>query len=621
LPAAAAPGLAPIAGLAVWAPAAAAGFAGGLPLVAVVGIVALASVALLGVPSGLPRTVPAERWTLAGLAAAAAALGVRWQAPLTGDALFHAGVVRKLVALPGLSLRAIWPFSDGHPHAGYAFPLLHTAQAGSVWLTAIDPSTAYRNMTPAFAAVAPLAAYPVGRALAGRSGGLYASLLTIWVGVSNGGLLSYGQQPRFVVTAIAVPALLLLLVHRRPEGRATTAAIAVTASLITILHVTYAAPVLIMIAAVAAAERAWPPLWASLLACGGVAAWVFEVSLAGAREHQYLLAPAADFLGPGGSHLALSGSQVFDNRPEFALADAGVAWLLWQHEPGGRRRLAIAAAAVLLLATLPGPTLLLQAVAGPGQAIRTWETIPAVLVLAVVLVRAPRLSGRSLAAAAAVSVAVSASDVMRSQVASAISTAAALAVVVALVARRVWRPPPPAPAGRVALAALALMAGPLAVTGWPVVRELWTGKRQTTASDVSPGLVAYMRAHDRGMPVVLAPYASGVSDNFAGTAYALVANADVYTVAESSAHTEAELLDQPIVRREQVTAFLSPSTTPARRHRILRRWDVSYVVAPISAASRPLLLQLGRDPLLRRVHTDPTGPAGELRFAIFRVTR
>jgi hypothetical protein len=621
LPAVGVPGLAPVAGLVLWAPFAATGFAVGTSLGAIAAGVLAATALLAASPASTGRLERADAVALTSLAAAAAALGARWQAPLTGDALFHAGVVRKLVALPSLSLRTIWPFRDGHPHAGYAFPLLHVTQAGADWIAAIDPASAYRNLTPVFAAMVPLAAYPVGRVLAGRRGGWITGLLAIWFGLSTGGLISYSQQPRFTVTTIVLPGLVLLLALRphRPEA---VAAVAATAAAIAVLHVTYALPVVVIVAVVALAERRLALLVWPLAACAAVAGWIWWVALRGPHEHQYLVAPANQFLSVGGVHLALSGSQVFDDRPEFALAAGAVAWLLWTGTDG-RRRLAVAAAAALLVATLPGPTLLVQAIAGPGQAGRSWETIPAVLVLGLLLATLPSLDRRRLALIAAASVAVSASEVVRTGAASAVSVGCALVVAALLVSgrrRQTGGPSRRPSAASAALAALAVMIGPLAITGPAVAREIWQGKHQSTRSDVTPGLVAYLQAHDRDWPVLLAPYSSGAADNFAGTAYALMAYVDAYTVAESSAHTESELHDQPILRREQVTAFYAPTTSTSERNRILRRWQVAYVIAPAGPGSGPLLAGLAGDPVLRRVYTDPPAATpGGLRFTVYRV--
>ena len=74
---------------------------------------------------------------------------------LGGDALFHAGLIRKMLAVPDLSLYDISPYWHGHPHAGYVVPLLHAVEAGAISITGGDPSLAYQNLTPAFGFLVP----------------------------------------------------------------------------------------------------------------------------------------------------------------------------------------------------------------------------------------------------------------------------------------------------------------------------------------------------------------------------------------------------------------------------------------------------------------------------------
>ena len=59
--------------------------------------------------------------------------------------LFHAGRIRKLLALDRLSLDGVSTYLNGHPHAGYAFPLLHAAQAGAIDLVRADPTRPTRT--------------------------------------------------------------------------------------------------------------------------------------------------------------------------------------------------------------------------------------------------------------------------------------------------------------------------------------------------------------------------------------------------------------------------------------------------------------------------------------------
>jgi hypothetical protein len=78
--------------------------------------------------------------------------------------------VRKLIELDGLSLSGVSTYLNGPPHAGYAFPLLHAAQAGAVKLGGGDPSVTYVRLVPVFVCLVPLAVYGAGKAVAGPSG-------------------------------------------------------------------------------------------------------------------------------------------------------------------------------------------------------------------------------------------------------------------------------------------------------------------------------------------------------------------------------------------------------------------------------------------------------------------
>ena len=122
-------GLVPLLGVMVWAIPGGMGLLVGVRFDAIAVVVLVAAAACLAarLPLGPPPVVDAI--AMAGLGGLGFALGWQWQSILVGDALFHAGVIRKLLALSRPSESSIWPFLNGHPHAGYAFPLLHLPQA------------------------------------------------------------------------------------------------------------------------------------------------------------------------------------------------------------------------------------------------------------------------------------------------------------------------------------------------------------------------------------------------------------------------------------------------------------------------------------------------------------
>src|SRR5215218_2940444 len=148
-------------GVAVWAPGLAVALAFGLSFGAAE--LVTAAIAVPAVAAALVRPAPrwrASRAEVAGGALAAAGfayLSWRLSTGVVGDALFHAGRMRKLDGLPELSLSSISSFLDGPPHAGYAFPLLHAAWTGVTRLAGVDAVQALVYLLPPCAALAVLA--------------------------------------------------------------------------------------------------------------------------------------------------------------------------------------------------------------------------------------------------------------------------------------------------------------------------------------------------------------------------------------------------------------------------------------------------------------------------------
>ncbi|HUZ83182.1 MAG TPA: hypothetical protein VMU66_00700, partial [Gaiellales bacterium] len=541
----------------------------------------------------------------------------------------HAGVVRKLLALDGLSLRAIWPFADGHPHAGYAFPLLHAAQAAAIGLTPADPSLGYQDLVPAFAALVAVVAYATGRAVSGVAGGLATSLLALWVSVTGSQSLSVAQQPRYVVTLLLVPAVLLLLVEivRRPAAPLRGLLVG-TVVVITVLHSTYVPVILLMVTAVAVA---CPPLRRDVLVAAGSAAavvgWIYLEALWGLHYRPPVPLAPLDFVVAGGHRIALSGVQVFERRPEYAIGLVVLAIAL-RRRSGALGVLGLAAAVAYVAAALPGSVLLAEQLFGAGQVQRYAEEIPWVYVLGAA---AGELAGAraGMVAAAAVlgSLAIDRSGLLGTAAASALSMAGAvvlLALGVDRLRRGASRTPATATAGSAMAAvvvAVALVAG--SVDGWGRVTlsSAQDGKPQPTVDDrLTPAALAFFRAHQAGMPVVLAPFSASFADWYSGISYQLTGMATVYTVAISAYHSESELRDDPAARRRAVTAFLDPATAETRRRRILARYGVAYVALDLRTASRQLVAALDRDSRLAVVFRDGRALPGHSRLEVWRVS-
>ena len=621
--------LAPAAGLVLWALPLAVCFALHLPLtVATVAVVVAAAVLAGRGTSPLPGHGQAAG--LALLAAAGALLGARWESSLVGDALFHAGVVRKLLALHDLSIRAVWPFQDGHPHAGYAFPLLHGAQAGAIALTHHDPSWAYQAFVPVFAALVPVVAYATGRAVSGRAGGLATAVLALWVAATGSQSLSVAQQPRYVVTLLLVPAVLLLLVEiARSPAPPLRGLLIGTVAVIVVLHSTYVPVVLVMIAAVAIEQ---PKLRRDVVVAAAVSAaivgWIYWEALWGLHYRAPVALAPLSFVTAGGHHIALSGIQVFQRRPEFLLA-LPVLMVALRRRRDALGVLALAAAVAYLAAALPGAALVAQQLFGAGQVQRYAEELPWVFVLGGAIGHAAGRRGLRLAlAAAVVSLVVDRSGLLGTSVASGVAMAGAVAVLVLAVLRvRRGRPAlapaiPRAASGTLAAVALVVgvLAGSIDAFGHATWHSALYGKPQPTVDDLlTPAARGYLLAHDRGIPVVLAPYSADAADWYSGISYQLVGTVTAYTVAISAYHSESELRDDPAARRAAVDRFLDAVTPEPARRAILHRYHVAYVALDLRTTAAAVIAALDRDPALRTVFSDPRALPGHARMRIWAV--
>jgi hypothetical protein len=177
-----------------------------------------------------------------------------------------------------------------------------------------------------------------------------------------------------------------------------------------------------------------------------------------------------------------------------------------------------------------------------------------------------------------------------------IAATAALVTMIWIALRARATDPQPVPAPPVLATLLltaATLAGSVGMNGSAAAHTLRHGTVIGGSTiRLTPGLIAYMRAHDAGFPVVLAePYA----------AYELSGEADVYVVALPEVRTRAEPKDLPKQRRDAVGVVLSPSATTAARNGELRRYDVSYVLINTRSANRALAPLLA-DPDLHEVY-------------------
>ena len=623
-------GLVPLLGVVVWVLPGGVGLMVGLPFLVVIGIVAVATALCLAArpPLGAPPLVDSAAIVVLG--ALGAVLGWQWQSLLIGDALFHAGVIRKLLTLSRPDERNIWQFLDGHPHAGYAFPLLHLPEAAAIRIAGLDVSVGYADLAALFGLMVPVVAYAVGCRVAGRLSGVITALLALSVSITGQQIISTGQQPRYYVTLVVLPAVLLLILEQVGWPSPVAECLLVAGVLvIAFCHLTYLPPLLLALVVVSVFN---PELWRSTIASAAasmvVIAVVYVVAVHGSGPSPPVPVPAGSFVSFHGHRIALSGFQVFNHRAESVLALVAVIWAVRRpRSPLGI--LALLTAVVYLICTLPGVAPALGAVVGAGQAQRYWEMLPWPYVLgpAIVLVARSRNAVVVIGIAVIASLVLQRTHLLYGNTATAISSLGALVLIAAAVqaaahARRRRRPSHEYNEGRgsapsLALAVLlgaAVLAGSISVHAHAMAGSLVYGRGQPFVGDqITPGALEYLRSQGRPLPVVLAPFAATPVNWFSGIAFELVGGAPVYAAAVSSYHSQSERRDQPRQRRRDVTTFLDPATSPAERQQILDRWHVTDVAVDLKRASPQLVRQLDADPNLRRVHTDP--PQSDQNYA------
>jgi hypothetical protein len=623
--------VAPAAGLVAWALALALGVVVGLSLDVLLVLVtggALALFAWRG--SGIawsrrtPRTAVAVA-SCAGAAVLVGVLGARWQVGMAGDALFHAGRVRKLLALPDLSLSGLSAYDHGALHAGYPFPVLHAAEAAAIRLTGIEPTAAYSDLAPVFAVAVASAGFTAGRALGGALVGSLAGLLYVWDALTRSdGPLGYAQQPASFTFLVLFPLALALLVMALRDGgdRRATAPVLTAVALVLLVHITYAVPLVAMMAtgALAAGRGLRLVLAASAMTLVGFAA-VYAAALAGASRAAGRTVSDGGYALWNGHAIVLAEQTVLRDRPHVMLAIVAVPVLLLAGR--GRHGMAAAlAAGSLALVALPFVTTILVEVVGAGQTRRFAAGVPWPLAAAVAIaLAASAMSPAAVMAAAVVlaaaSLALATGDLPSNLELVAICVCAAAAAVVLLMRAACGRRmPSSAPLAAVwpgaAILVIALLAGGFHDRGSDVLDRLRDGTSAARLSDqVALGLVAFLRHHDASLPVVLAPADGSRADGYSGIAYQLVGNADVYTVAISEAHSRAEPKNDPAQRRRNVRQFFAPGTSDARRSELLRRYGVEFVVANRDR-QRAVLPTLRAMSALEQVYEDE-------RFVVFRV--
>jgi hypothetical protein len=131
-----------------------------------------------------------------------------------GDALFHLGRIRKLDDLGSLSLRAVDEFKDGGLHPGYAFPLWHGWLALVAKLAGVDPTSVVLHESSILAPLALVLAFEMGRQVF-RSSWLAFGVMLAQVGMialapGGGGSYTTLELPGTTARQLLVPAVIAL---------------------------------------------------------------------------------------------------------------------------------------------------------------------------------------------------------------------------------------------------------------------------------------------------------------------------------------------------------------------------------------------------------------------------
>ncbi len=225
--------------------------------------VALAALAV-GVAAFAVAGVPRTGWKLRAhapfLAIGLAAGLAGWRLwTLGGDAPYHVGRVRRLLALDRLQLGQMPELVDGSNHPGYYVPLPHGLVAEASWLTGASPVDAYRASVVTLAVLATLVAGAlVWSLLHDRPLAIAGCAVAAAAGLAGVREWSFMADPPSLATQVLWPVLAILAIaYWRERSRSALAAVALVSLALALTHVTYLPFALIVLggAAVAGAIR------------------------------------------------------------------------------------------------------------------------------------------------------------------------------------------------------------------------------------------------------------------------------------------------------------------------------------------------------------------------------
>lgn len=560
------------------------------------------------------------RAVLALFVAGAALAGALWWAtgtiggslgPSVSDAFFHLARVRKLDEGGSLgSIAVVNELSGEHVHPGYAFPLWHGALALVARLAGVDPTLVVLYLPGILAPLAVLLAYAAGTALfRSWAGGVAAALgqLALFAFARDGtGWLQFLAQPGGAARLLLIPALLALVFAYVAEGGLPLlGAAAASGFSLAVVHPSYvvfvALPVcgFLLARAILSDGADTGPLVA------GLGAVVVPAGL--------FFAWLVQFLGDTGSRPPVRFTQQVEAigtglqlRPEQMAWGGGIKVAAFVAVPlallaSGRRWAAFVlggTAALAVIALVPPVFERFADAVSLSQAVRLASFLPLPFALAGAAALAGR--ARALGAAAALAAGIGFELAYRQQVTGAawavwLAALAATGGLALFVALRPFSLDDAGPGRWTALAAAALTL-PVAVTGFAGY-ERWD---KPDPYGLTPGLT---RALDEDVQPLATVFAPSV------TSYRIAGYAPVRIVVAPPGHVAFNTEDD---YRERLRAarlfFLEPSTTPAQRAAILRRYDVGWVVVD-KTRGRPSL-----PPGLKLEY-------GDERYSLYRVER
>lgn len=602
-------------------------------LAGIVVVIASACAAVPALRRGEVRTVPrAERRALAGvLGLSLPFAGVVWWAagPLLGDPYFHMARVRKLAEFDSLgTLSTVTEFQDGGIHPGYAFPLLHGAEALVARLGGVDPTDVVLYLPAILVPLSFVLVYGAGAAVFRSWAGGVALLVAqvAQMGLSRRsaffegtGLFETLSQPQAASIMLLAPAIVALGFTFIVEGGWTLLAVLASAAFaLSAIHPTYAPYVALVIGGFVLARviltRGWDPLLTR-------ASWAVGAILVPFGLLLILLLPAALDTPAVTPSAAVRATQLELNRNVVtevgdwigyspgAIARGGpavVAGLLAVPLAGfAARRLwaaLVLGGSLAVLAVLLTPPLftVLSDLFSTSQSRRLLTFLPIAFAVAggCIVVSRFRTAGVALAGALGVSlVFLYPGEFTRQLERGGPEWAVAVAVaggLVALVGGALLRPRGPSPDGW-AVAAAAAFVVPVAVAALPVFHK------EDSITDLTPEVVGAARSYVSPGDVLFSDQES---------AFEMAAFAPVYINAGPIGNVTNTGPTTPGERAADSRRFFSGRRlTDDGRRRILERYDADWVLVDARRPHPEDFLET-----LERVFDDG-------RYQLYRVTR